>query len=176
MPSFRNQRRVAHQPAAMFDLVADVERYPAFVPLCESLHVRQRINSGEEIVTLIADMAIGYKSIHETFTTRVTLDRPRLRILVEYVDGPFRFLENRWAFRPADTPDACIVDFYISYEFKSRTLGLLMGGSSTRLSRNFPTPSLPAPTICTGCNPLARERGLISTVVVRRDTAPPSAG
>lgn len=137
MPSFRNERRVAHKPAAMFDLVADVERYPAFVPLCEALTVRQRINSGEGIETLVADMSIGYRSIRETFTTRVTLDRPRLRIMVEYVDGPFRFLENRWAFRPADAPDACIVDFYISYEFKSRTLGLLMGAMFDKAFKKF---------------------------------------
>lgn len=137
MPAFRNERKVAHSPVAMFDLVADVERYPAFVPLCESLTVRQRINGDGGVEILIADMSIGYRSIRETFTTRVTLDRPRLRILVEYVDGPFRFLENRWAFRPADDPDACIVDFYISYEFRSRTLGMLMGAMFDKAFKKF---------------------------------------
>lgn len=137
MPAFRNERRVPHSPAAMFELVADVERYPAFVPLCEGLSVRQRINGDDGIEILIADMIIGYKSIRETFTTRVTLDRPRLRILVEYVDGPFRFLENRWAFRPADEGSACIVDFYISYEFKSRTLGLVMGAMFDKAFKKF---------------------------------------
>lgn len=121
----------------MFDLVADIERYPAFVPLCEGLIVRQRINGDDGVETLIADMSIGYKSIREVFTTRVTLDRPRLRILVEYVEGPFRFLENRWAFRAADDPQACIVDFYISYEFKSRTLGLVMGAMFDKAFRKF---------------------------------------
>lgn len=137
MPAFRNERRVGHAPAAMFDLVADVERYPSFLPLCENLVVRQRINNDEGIETLVADMSVGYKSIRETFTTRVTLDRPRLRIMVEYVDGPFRFLENRWVFRPADEPDACIVDFFISYEFKSRTLGMLMGAVFDKAFRKF---------------------------------------
>lgn len=137
MPSFRNERKVAHSPAAMFDLVADVERYPSFVPLCERLHVRERINGDDGVETLVADMSIGYKSIRENFTTRVTLDRPRLRIMVEYVDGPFRFLENRWAFRPADEAEACIVDFFISYEFKSRTLGLLMGAVFDKAFKKF---------------------------------------
>ncbi|MFT0891685.1 type II toxin-antitoxin system RatA family toxin [Pseudochelatococcus sp. G4_1912] len=137
MPAFRNERKVKHTPAAMFDLVADVEQYPAFLPLCESLHVRQRINSGEGIETLIADMGIGYKAIRETFTTRVTLDRPRLRILVEYVDGPFRFLENRWVFRADEDGKACIVDFFISYEFKSRMLGMLMGAMFDKAFQKF---------------------------------------
>lgn len=137
MPSFRNARRVSHLPAAMFDLVADVEKYPSFLPLCENLRVRQRIQSGEGIETLIADMSIGYKSIHETFTTRVTLDRPRLRILVEYIDGPFRYLENRWTFRSDGNENACIVDFFISYEFKNRMLGMLMGAVFDKAFQKF---------------------------------------
>lgn len=137
MPSFRNERRVPHSPAAMFDLVADIEKYPSFLPLCERLHVRQRINSGEGIETLVADMSIGYKSIHETFTTRVTLDRPRLRILVEYVDGPFRYLENRWSFRSEDDGKTCLVDFFISYEFKNRMLGMIMGTMFDKAFKKF---------------------------------------
>lgn len=135
MPSFRNERRVPHSPAAMFDLVADIERYPEFVPLCEDLVIRQRIQSGEGIETLVANMSIGYKAIRESFTTRVTLDRARLRIMVEYVDGPFRFLENRWVFRPDG--DGCIIDFFISYEFKSRTLGMLMGAVFDKAFKKF---------------------------------------
>ncbi|MBB3809281.1 type II toxin-antitoxin system RatA family toxin [Pseudochelatococcus contaminans] len=137
MPSFRNERKVPHSPVAMFDLVADVEQYPAFVPLCESLTVRQRINGDGGVMILVADMGIGYKAIRENFTTRVTLDRPRLRILVEYVDGPFRFLENRWAFRTGSDANSCIVDFYISYEFKSRTLGMLMGAVFDKAFKKF---------------------------------------
>src|ERR687894_1084642 len=99
MPSFRSTRQVRHSPAQMFALVADVERYPEFLPLCEDLTVRRRAQSGEGIETLVAEMAVGYKAVHEKFTSRVTLDEPRLQILVEYVDGPFSFLENRWIFR-----------------------------------------------------------------------------
>lgn len=120
----------------MFDLVADVERYPEFVPLCRSLKVRQRIPEPEGVEILVANMTVAYKFIHETFTSRVTLDRPNLQILVEYLDGPFSRLENRWAFHaPGD--HACDVEFFISYDFKSRTLGLLMGTMFDAAFRRF---------------------------------------
>ena len=135
MPSFRSTQPVAHTPVQMFDLVADVERYPEFLPLCEGLRVLRRSQSGEGVETLVAVMSVGYRAIHESFTTRVTLDRPRLRILVEYVDGPFRYLENRWAFRPLDSGSE--VDFFISYEFRSLTLGLLMGSVFEKAFRRF---------------------------------------
>jgi coenzyme Q-binding protein COQ10 len=110
----------------MFDLVADVERYPEFVPLCKSLKIRQRTPrpDGSEIV--IADMAVSFKLVRESFTSKVTLDRPNLKILVEYLEGPFSRLENRWTFEPR-SETACDVGFYISYEFKSRMLAILMG-------------------------------------------------
>jgi coenzyme Q-binding protein COQ10 len=140
MPSFRTARQVRHSPQEMFDLVADVEKYPEFLPLCEGLKVRRRAESGEGVETLVAEMRVGYKAIQEAFTTRVTLDRTRLRILVEYVDGPFSYLENRWSFHPdpAGRPDAgCTVEFYISYEFKSFALGLLMGTVFDKAFRKF---------------------------------------
>jgi len=135
MPTFRTTRRVAHTPQQMFDLVAEVDAYPEFVPLCEELRVRRRVQSGEGIETLVAEMSVGYKAISERFTTRVTLDRPRLRILVEYVNGPFSYLENRWSFLPAQ--GGSDVEFYITYEFKSRALGLLMGAVFDRAFRKF---------------------------------------
>jgi coenzyme Q-binding protein COQ10 len=135
MPSFRSTQTVGHSPVQMFDLVADVERYPEFLPLCESLRVLRRSQSGEGVETLVAAMGVGYKAIRESFTTRVTLDRPRLRILVEYVDGPFKYLENRWTFKPHAT--GCEVDFFISYEFRSLTLGLLMGSVFDKAFRRF---------------------------------------
>jgi coenzyme Q-binding protein COQ10 len=121
----------------MFDLVADVERYPEFVPLCESLRVRRRSQSGEGIESLVADMSVGYKAIRESFTSRVTLDRARLRIDVEYVDGPFRYLENRWVFR--STSGGSEIDFHINYEFRNFALGLLMGAMFDRAFRKFTT-------------------------------------
>jgi coenzyme Q-binding protein COQ10 len=126
MPSFRSTRRVRHSAAEMFALVADVESYPQFLPLCEALKVRRRAPEAEGREILVADMSVGYKAIQETFTSRVELDRTNLKILVEYIDGPFRQLENRWTFQ--DEPGGgSTVDFYIAYEFRSRTLGLLMG-------------------------------------------------
>jgi coenzyme Q-binding protein COQ10 len=128
-------RTVKHKPAEMFALVADVERYPEFLPLCEELRVIRRVQSGEGVETLVATMRVGYKAINESFTTRVTLDEPRQRIQVEYVDGPFKYLENRWSFREA--PNGCEVEFYINYEFKSFALGLLMGSVFDRAFRKF---------------------------------------
>ncbi|MXQ10911.1 type II toxin-antitoxin system RatA family toxin [Microvirga makkahensis] len=135
MPTFRMTRIVKHTPAQMFALVADVERYPEFLPLCEDLRIIRRVQSGEGVETLVATMSVGYKAIQESFTTRVTLDEPRLRIQVEYVDGPFKYLENRWTFR--DAPGGCEVEFYINYEFKSFALSILMGSVFDKAFRKF---------------------------------------
>lgn len=136
VPAFSNARVVAHSPADMFDLVADVERYPEFVPLCSALRVRRRTKSDEGVEVLVADMTVAYKLIRETFTSRVTLDRPRLVIHVEYLDGPFSRLDNRWEFRAVET-ERCEVKFHISYEFRSRTLGMLMGAMFDAAFRRF---------------------------------------
>ena len=148
MPSFRTQRRVRHSAADMFDLVADVEKYPYFLPLCTGLRVRKRAQDAQGRDVLTADMSVGYKAIRETFTSRVTLDRPKLEILVEYIDGPFSKLENRWTFadlppaggnaesKPESKP-ACEIDFYIDYEFRSRMLGMLMGTMFETAFRRF---------------------------------------
>jgi coenzyme Q-binding protein COQ10 len=136
MPEFSTTCAVRHAAADMFALVADVERYPEFVPLCRALKVRKRIPESDGIEILIADMTIAYKLIHESFASRVTLDRPHQKILVEYLEGPFRRLENRWSFHPTGE-HACNVEFFISYEFKSRTLGLLMGTMFDLAFRRF---------------------------------------
>ncbi len=138
MPVFKTERRVRHRPDQMFDLVADVENYPLFVPLCESLKVRRRVNAGEGgIEILVADMTVAYKMIRETFTSRVTLDRPRLHILAEYIDGPFSRLENHWRF--AETAGGSVVTFSIDYEFRSRALALVMGAIFDAAFRRFAT-------------------------------------
>jgi coenzyme Q-binding protein COQ10 len=136
MPSFSTKRRVRHSAEKMFDLVGDGESYPEFVPLCDALRVRSRIDKGNGVVVLIADMTVAYKIIRQTFTSRVTLDRPNLKILVEYVDGPFKFMHNNWSFRPAGE-NTCEVDFFIEYEFASRTLGMLMGALFDTAFRKF---------------------------------------
>jgi|SRR5208282_2378256 len=136
MPQFSTKRRVKHSAADMFDLVADVKHYPQFVPLCQSLTVRKRVTDREGREVIIVDMTVAYKLIRETFTTRVTLDRPKLEILVEYLEGPFQKMNNRWSFRPAGD-HACDVGFFIVYEFRSRTLGLLMGAVFDAAFRRF---------------------------------------
>lgn len=136
MPQFRTTRRVRHAAIDMFNLVADVERYPEFVPLCESLTVRRRAESGEGIEVLTARMTVAYKLLRETFTSQVTLDRPRLQIQVEYLDGPFSHLDNRWTFR-ALQPQGSEIDFFIAYEFRSRTLGFVMGAVFDAAFRRF---------------------------------------
>ncbi len=136
MPQFSTTRRVQHSAADMFNLVADVERYPEFVPLCQALKVRKRTPASDGKEVIVADMTIAYKFIRETFTSRVTLDRPNLEILVEYLEGPFQRMNNRWSFRPSGDR-ACDVEFFIVYEFRSRTLGLLMGTMFDAAFRRF---------------------------------------
>lgn len=137
MPSFQTNRRVRHSAENMFDLVADVERYPEFLPLCQALTIRRRKALGEGCELVVAEMRVGYKAIRETFTSQITMNRPELKILVEYLEGPFRSLENRWTFEPdADGPGSTI-GFFITYEFRSRTLGLLMGSMFDGAFRRF---------------------------------------
>lgn len=134
MPKFENHRPVRHSPEDMFALVADVEKYPEFLPLCEALSVRSRKERDGKTL-LIADMTVGYKAIRETFTTQVLLNPAELAIDVKYIEGPFKYLDNQWRFRPA--PEGSIVDFLIDYEFKSRILGAVMGSMFDRAFRMF---------------------------------------
>src|SRR5512135_1098964 len=117
MPRFSSKRRVHHTAVQMFDLVADVERYPEFVPLCQSLKIRQRTPKPDGTEVVVADMTVSFKLVREAFTSRVTLDRPNLKILVEYLQGPFSNLENRWTFEPKghETGErVCDVGFYLA--------------------------------------------------------------
>lgn len=154
MPSFRTTRRVPHAPEEMFALVADVESYPEFLPLCTGLRVLRRLPEEGEKETLVAEMSVGYKAISEKFTTRVTLDRAAHDILVSYVDGPFKRLENRWEFRPAG--EGCEVRFAIDYEFRSMALGLLMGAMFERVFRGFTTAFERRADLVYGRRPVAR--------------------
>jgi coenzyme Q-binding protein COQ10 len=135
MPSFKTTRRVRHSADKMFDLVADVERYPEFVPLCQSLRVRRRSIGPQGAEILLCDMAVGYRAIREKFTSRVTLDRAQRKVLVEYVEGPFSYLENTWDF--LDEPQGSRIEFFISYEFRSRILAALMGSMFDVAFRKF---------------------------------------
>ena len=136
MPKFENVRTVPHSADEMFALVADVERYPEFLPLCQALQVRSRRERDGKTL-LVADMTVAYKLVRETFTSQVLLKPDQRQIDVSYVDGPFRYLDNRWTFEPVD--GGCAGRFCIDYEFKSRTLGLLMGSMFDYAFRRFAT-------------------------------------
>jgi len=117
MPTHAEIRRLPYTAAQMFDLVAGVEKYPEFLPWCLATRIRERRET-----LLVADMVIGFKIFREKFTSRVTLDRPALRVDVAYTDGPFKYLKNHWKFIPAEGGAACDVDFYVDFEFRSKLL------------------------------------------------------
>ncbi|MCR9235561.1 MAG: SRPBCC family protein [Alphaproteobacteria bacterium] len=140
MPKFETTRIVGHTAEQMFALVADIEQYPEFVPLCQRLSVRGREQQSDGTEIMIADMSVAYGPVNETFVTRVILDAPRLTIRATYLDGPFSHLDNLWRFENRETADANItsaVNFKIDYEFKSRALGMLMGSMFDRAFRKF---------------------------------------
>jgi len=126
MPSFETRRHVPFTALEMFDLVADVERYPEFLPLCEGLRVLSRDDDSDPR-TLVAVMDVGYKAIRESFTSQVTLDRRVPSVRADLVDGPFTRLINQWSF--TDTASGCDIRFFIDYEFKSMMLQLLFGAA-----------------------------------------------
>ena len=138
MPHFTTRHNVAHSADDMFKLVADVEAYPEFVPLCQSLHVRGKspLTGGKSVV--VADMTVAYKLFKETFTSRVELDPQSRQIMVTYLDGPFKKMENRWHFEDI-APGRSTVEFSIDYEFRSRALATLMGAMFDKAFRKFST-------------------------------------
>ncbi len=120
MPTHAEKRLLPYTPEQMFDLVADVERYPEFLPWCQEVRVRRR-----QPDRILADLVIGFRLLRERFTSRVELDRPG-RIDVTYSEGPLRYLDNRWIFRPVGD-GSCEVDFFVDFEFRSRILEKIMG-------------------------------------------------
>ena len=114
MPTHAEQRVLPYTPEQLFALVADIERYPEFLPWCVGARIKER-----RADLIIADLIIGFRVFRERFTSRVSLDRPR-RIDVAYADGPFRYLNNHWVFE--DVPGGCRIDFFVDFEFKSRLM------------------------------------------------------
>ena len=123
MPHAHDTRIVPHGAAQMFDLVADIRRYPEFLPWCKALRVRSEETDEQGRGLVTADMVARFKGFEERFTTRVTLDKPNLAIDVAYIDGPFKRLINAWRFQPLESGSR--VDFDIDFEFRSRVLQLL---------------------------------------------------
>ena len=136
MIAHRETRIVPYPAELMYAVVSDVEKYPQFLPFCRATRVRKHGQDTRGRPTIVCEMTIAYKMIHETFTTLVTLDRTEQEIIVDYLRGPFRRLENRWRFRPAGER-ASEVEFYLMYEFQSRTLGMIMGAMFEHVFRRF---------------------------------------
>lgn len=120
MPGVRETRRLPYSAEQMFDLVADVGRYPEFLPWVVATRVRS--DDGYEMV---ADMLVGFKALREKFTSRVIKDRPN-RLEVIYIDGPMRDLDNVWHFRPLDDGH-CEIDFCVDFSFKNKMFEMLAG-------------------------------------------------
>jgi coenzyme Q-binding protein COQ10 len=114
MPTHAERQIVPYTPEQLFDLVADVDKYPRFLPWCVAARVRHRTDSH-----LMSDLTIGFGPFRESFTSRVTLDRPQ-RVTVKYETGPFRYLNNQWEFAPHQAGTE--VGFFIDFEFRSRIL------------------------------------------------------
>jgi coenzyme Q-binding protein COQ10 len=120
MPTHAERRHLPYRQDQLFDLVADVERYPEFLPWCTGARIRER---KDNVIT--ADLLIGFRMMRERFTSKVTLNRPG-GIDVAYSEGPFRYLDNHWKFEPQ--PDgSCVIDFYVDFEFRSRLLQRMIG-------------------------------------------------
>lgn len=120
MPTHAEKRHLPHSAQQMFDLVADVAKYPEFLPWCVGTRVRS-----EDATHIHADMVIGYKMFRERFTSRVELSAPD-RIDVVYENGPFKYLNNHWIFI-AEADGSCTVDFYVDFEFNSKLLQKMIG-------------------------------------------------
>ncbi|MGR3721734.1 type II toxin-antitoxin system RatA family toxin [Abyssibius alkaniclasticus] len=124
MTTHSETRKMPYSAAQMYALVADVARYPEFLPWCAGARIRATTRV-DAIVVMEADLVISFKLFREKFGSRVTLDEAGQKILVEYLDGPFKYLRNSWAFR--DVEGGCEIDFFVDFEFKSRVLQTLIG-------------------------------------------------
>jgi coenzyme Q-binding protein COQ10 len=130
MPRHTETRNLPYSPEQMFDLVADVGRYQEFLPWVAATRVR----SNSETL-MIADLVVGFKSLKETFTSRVTKHRPA-DIKVEYIEGPLKYLNNSWKFR-ADGAGGTDIDFCVDFAFKNRIFETLAGQMFDRALRRM---------------------------------------
>ena len=139
MPTHAEKREMPYSADEMYALIADVSAYPEFLPWCAASRIRARrpVPDGEVVD---ADLVISFKLFRERFGSRVTLMPDQKRIDVAYLDGPFRYLNNTWHFKPLDET-RCEVDFFVDFEFKSRTLqafiGIVFNEAMQRIVRAF---------------------------------------
>ncbi len=138
MPTHSENRKMPYSPEQMYDLVADIAKYPEFLPWTAGVRIKQKTESADKTV-VDADLIIAFKVFRERFTSRVTLRPDDHKIEVEYLDGPFKYLVNHWHFLP--DPDGCVVDFHVDFEFKSRILqgiiGVVFNQAMQRIVRAF---------------------------------------
>ncbi|MDO7842723.1 type II toxin-antitoxin system RatA family toxin [Sphingomonas immobilis] len=154
MPKHAETRRLPYTSAQMFDLVADVRRYPEFLPWVTAIRVRS-----DSETQMVADMIVGFKGLRETFTSKVDKQRPG-KVHVEYLDGPLKYLRNDWVFRAEG--DGCAVDFTVDFAFKNRMFEMLagqvfgvalrkmIGAFEERAAALYASPSSPSPPSCEG--------------------------
>jgi coenzyme Q-binding protein COQ10 len=140
MPTHSEKRNLPYSAKQMYDLVADVGKYPEFLPWCSGARIRSREIDGTREV-MLADLVISFKVFRERFGSQVILHADAMRIDTEYLDGPFKFLKSTWAFR--DIEGGCEVDFYVDFEFKSKILqsviGVVFNEAMQRIVRAFET-------------------------------------
>lgn len=138
MPTHSETKRLPHTAQQMYDLVADVEKYPQFLPWCVAARINS-ISPGPDRSVMEADLVISFKVFRERFASRVTLFPHERKIDTEYVDGPFKYMHSTWAFH--DRPDGCDVDFFVDFEFKNAILqsvvGLVFNDAMLRIVRAF---------------------------------------
>jgi len=120
MPTHAEKKRLPQSQQQLFDMVADVENYPKFLPWCVACRINRRDGN-----VIWADLVVGFKMLREKFTSKVVLDRPG-QIDVEYLEGPFRYLNNHWSFKPLPE-GGTEIGFFIDFEFRSKLLQGLMG-------------------------------------------------
>ena len=141
MPSHREKRKLPYSADQMYSLVADVAKYPEFLPWCAAARIRSRIDEGASEV-MLADLVISFKVFRERFGSKVTLWADDMKIDTEYLDGPFKFLKSTWEFRATDE-HSCEVQFFVDFEFKNRILqgaaGLFFNEAMQRVVRAFET-------------------------------------
>jgi coenzyme Q-binding protein COQ10 len=140
MPTHSETKRLPYTAQQMYDLVADVPSYPAFLPWCAAARVRRETDQGDGSVLMEADLVISFKVFRERFGSRVVLFPERMKIDTEYIDGPFRYMKSNWAF--ADAEDGgCDVSFFVDFEFKNAILqgivGVVFNEAMQRIVRAF---------------------------------------
>lgn len=124
MATHSEKRTLPYTAQQMYDLVADVSAYPKFLPWCSASRIRSR-KTKDALEIIEADLVISFKLFREKFGSRVTLNPDETKIDVEYLDGPFKYLNNHWHF--CQTEEGCEVDFFVDFEFRSKLLQSVIG-------------------------------------------------